>query len=234
MVTLEPPGDHDQSPSPYVIISGPLTVANDSIYGSLTIGGDEALGSVGRRLIQGSHGFFMFDTPTDTSQSCFRGIWFCDTNQVSTLPTGIALPSSSAWKYEGWVADTNDPQFPVYYSTGKFSDPGYPDEDGAGPCAGSSQPYNKPGQDWVQSNCPPGKPTVVNMKVGYYQVFITIEPKFETPGSPAYASPFFVKLFRLPNIGPTTACRNISWMTFVLSQIATFPRATLKITYHRY
>ncbi len=169
----------------------------DSLSGKLTIGGPQALDSVGRALLSfpgGGYYTLMSLTSNNPAQDCGKGIWLCGVTGDSALLSLGKLPSNSQWIYEGWVADTLTTNGPYYYSIGRFSDPRHADLDGAGGCAGpnTANAYDKPGQEWIQNGCPGGKPTIANLSAGYYQVFVTIEPVNKPSGS----TPFPFQLLR--------------------------------------
>ncbi len=226
-ITVEPPGDFNSEPSTSVLLSGETAIVFDSIYANLTISGSAALGSVGQQLLTGEHTSYMLNTPTSSSGNCTRGVWFCDTLGNSFFPGGLQL-FGQGWVYEGWIKDKSDPGNPVYYSTGRFTNPYDVDFDGAGPCAGSLTPYSKPGQDWVILNCPLGKPEIINLSSYNYEILITLEPSFEQSSSTAYGTPFFVNLFKQPVIFPQSGCKR---RDYVLNQYTTFPSAGIKISY---
>ena len=226
-ITVEPPGDYDPNPSTSVLLSGETSIVFDSIYANLTISGSEALGSVGQQLMTGVHTYYMLNTPTSTTGNCTRGVWFCDTLSNSYFPAGLQM-FGTGWVYEGWVKDKSNPQIPIYYSTGRFTNPYDVDFDGAGICAGSLTPYSKPGQDWVLPNCPSDKPEITNLSSYNYEILITLEPSFEQASTTAYNTPFFVNLFKQPVIFPQSGCKR---RDYVLNQNGSLPAASIKIQY---
>lgn len=225
-VTVEPPGDDNGLPSSAVLLSGQVGIGLDSLYASLKMSGSLALGTTGQKLLTSTGGMFIVNTPTSSAGDCLKGIWFCDTMGNSTLPPDLQM-SSSGWVYEGWVMDKSVPGNPIYYSTGRFTNPYGPDNDGAG-CGGTGTPYPKPGQDWVQANCPSGLPQIQNLSNDNYEVFITIEPSYESPPYMDYQRPFFVQLFKQTNISSYMGCRRLQYLP---SLPYTLPEARLKITY---
>jgi hypothetical protein len=226
-ITLEPPNDSNPAPSSSILVSGPTTVSVDSVYATMTIGGGLALGSAGQQLLNGANAGFSFAAPTAGYSHCWEGIWFCDTTSSHNtfFPSGIRL-FSGGWYYQGWVVDNSNPGDPVYYSTGRFTNPYGPDFDGAGPCAGTFPPYQKPGQDWILSVCPSGTPRISETNKANYGVFITIEPSFEQSGSQAFQKPF-LKIYDIPYIQPWVHCGTSAYL---ISQRGAFPSARVRIT----
>ena len=231
LITVEQPGSNNNFPGPAHLISTQLASNQDSIYGTLTLSGADALGSAGGKLMyvqygSPNHGAFELMTPTGTQFTCARGVWFGDQNE-SFLPDGISLPGNLGWVYEGWVADITNPSAPIYYSTGRFLDPKHADFDSAGPCRGTNPSYDKPGQDWVDDNCSIlGKPKITNLRSEHYQVLITLEPKYELPGSISYESPFFVVLFMTP-INPLYD--NCYVKDMLINRVGSCPKARINI-----
>jgi hypothetical protein len=226
LLTVEPPGDNNSEPSTAVLLSGPASVSNDSVNSYLTLGGQEALGDAGDLIMIPFHFYptFVLSTPTSAPQNCTRGIWLCDTSGNSNYPAEGRI-ISPGWTYEMWVEDKSNPQNPIYYPTGRYKNPLGPDYDGAGPCAGTGTPYSKPGQDWIDPNCPSGGPQDINN--GNYSMFITLEPSQEQWGSGAYNKPFFVKVYYKETI-QSSCFRNIR--TDCISNLSLLPEARVKIT----
>jgi len=211
LITVEPPGRSGYATGPR-IIDCVLTKYTDSLAGDLNIGGPEALDAVGRALLANPSGGYytlMGRTSNNPAQDCIRGIWLCGVTGDSALECLGAL-SGSGWVYEGWVADTLSSGGPYYYPVGRFSDPRHADNDGAGPCAGPNtvNAYDKVGQEWIQPNCFSDKPNIFSLTAGYYQVFVTLEPASEQPGSQAYNRPFPFQLLRQGFIS-TVGCNRV-------------------------
>jgi hypothetical protein len=200
LISVEPPNSSGNISGPR-ILDCQLTKYTDSLAGNLTIGGTEALDSVGRALLANPSGCWytlMSKTSDNPVQDCAKGVWLCGSTGDSALPTLGKLPANSMWVYQGWIADTLNAGGPYYYSIGRFTDPRHSDDDGAGSCAGpnTANAPDRVGEEWIQPNCQwGGKPSIVNLSAGYYQVFVTIEPANELIGSNAYNNPFPFKLF---------------------------------------
>jgi hypothetical protein len=103
---------------------------------------------------------------------------------------------------------------------GRFQDPYHADLDAAGPCKGPNQGWDKPGQDWIQSNCPPGKPQIY-FGNRVHGVFITLEPVFRQVGD----NPFYLKLFWQPFIAGT--CFQMD--PYFINQSLSFPEMYIHI-----
>jgi len=201
LITVEPPGRTGYFGYGPCLLDVVLNRYTDSLSGNLTIGGPEALDAVGRAILAApGGGYYCIKSLTsgNPSQDCEKGVWLCSTTGDTTLTVLGALPNNGQWIYQGWIADTQSTGGPYYYSIGRFRDPGHADDDGAGPCAGpnTSNAYDRPGQEWIQPNCPAGKPTIFNLSAGIYQVYVTLEPANEQIGSTAYNTPFPFQLLR--------------------------------------
>jgi hypothetical protein len=225
-ITVEPPGDFNGQPSSSVLLSGQTAIILDSLYTTMKLSGGLALGSAGVELLSGHHAKYMLSTPTSTAANCLRGVWFCDTLENTGFPSGLQM-TSSGWVYEGWIMDRSISSSLIYFSMGRFTNPYGPDFDGAGSCAGTGTPYSKPGQDWVQDNCPSGLPPILNLSNGSYEVFVTIEPSYETSADPGYYKPF-MQVYRQNIISSTLGCWRIDNL-FSLYVIQ--PQARLRISY---
>jgi hypothetical protein len=223
-ITVEPPGDFNGQPSSAVLLSGHTEIKLDSLYTTMKLSGSLALGSAGAELLSGNHARYMLNTPTSSAVSCLRGLWFCDTAGNTGFPSGL-LMTSSGWFYQGWVMDKSVPSNPIYYNMGRFTNPYGPDFNGAGPCAGTGTPYSKPGEDWVLDSCSSGRPQNLNNLI--YEVFVTLEPAYETPSSTAYYRPF-LKVYKQGVIEPSLTCKRIDNL---FSQYTLLPEAKLRISY---
>lgn len=221
-ITVEPPGDNNSEPSDRVLLSGPVGFTTDSIYADLKLSGSMALGSAGQAILFSTGGGYMINTPTGTEQTCLHGVWLCDSNGMSYFPNGMQL-YAPGWVYQAWVKDKSNPNSPIYYSMGRFRDPFGPDFDGAGPCAGPGSFYSKPGEDWIQSGCPAGKPPIQNINSGRYEILVTLEPSDELPGNQAFEVPFMT-LYKQGDIVVNCLRRDNVFLQ-------TLPEARIKITY---
>jgi hypothetical protein len=219
------------TPSSAKFLSAKLGVNQDSIWGNLYIGGELSLDAAGRNLYTVSQGLYNVQTPTTGLgyPECYKGIWFTTiTGDTAGLPQSIALTPGKGWIYEGWVADTSIPSNRIYYSVGRFYDPTSADNDGAGPCAGPNPGYNRPGQDWIQQGCT-GKKEIVNLTAGFYMVFITIEPEYETPPAANFYNPFPFFIFRQSMV-TSLGCKRLDVMFNIPKAFGLFPEAKLYIT----
>jgi hypothetical protein len=152
-------------------------------------------------------------------------VWLCDTATNSNFPPSAQI-TSPGWVYEFWLMDKSNPNVPIYYPIGRFQNPQAADDDGAGPCRGPENGYDKPGQDWITPNCYGGiKPDVLNINNGNYALLLTLEPTFETPSMAGYELPF-LQLYRQMNIAVT--CKKVD---FLYNLPVPWPTGRLKITY---
>lgn len=230
LVSIEDTGTNF-NPSSFRLISGNLSVNEDSIWGSLNMGGDLSLGAAGRELFNGKPGKYTIQTPTTGSGApeCYKGVWISSiTGDTAGLPTNVSLTPGKGWIYEAWVVDTASFSYPVYYSMGRFYSTDNADGDGAGPCAGPNPGYNKPGQDWIQPGCPVGKPEIINLTAGYYRVMVSLEPETE-PNANAYNTPFPYTIYST-YIGTTLGCKVPYYLYNIPWQDRKFPEGKLYIT----
>ncbi len=178
VISIEPSPDPDPAPADTKVLGG---VFNN---GQALLGVDHAA-ALGTDFTTAAGAFFLATPSSNVTTDESQGIWFLDPGsgtaslQLPTLPAG--------WAYEGWVVGAGGP-----VSTGRFTDPGAPDSDLAGPAAGgpdgNGPPF--PGQDFVT---PP-------MDLIGGAAVISVEP--EPDDSPA---PFALKPLLTPVIGSDLA-----------------------------
>ncbi len=226
-ISVEPPNDPDPWPSVAILLSGQTVVSKDSVYGTMTIGGSMALGSAGQELLYGANAGFSIAAPTAGYSFCWEGVWFCDTTAANntSFPPNIQL-TGAGWHYQGWVVDNTNPGSPKYYNMGRFTNPYGPDFDGAGPCAGTLPPYQRPGQDWIRGVCPTNVPQISELNKAYYGVFVTIEPSYEVPNGPAHQKPF-LKIYENAALPQWVHCGT---KAVLASKYGLFPRCEIRIT----
>jgi hypothetical protein len=230
LVSIEK-GGFNTVPGPTHIISTNMVVVRDSIYGSLSMAGNDAFGTTGSTMFTAARGLYTLQAPSGSPSDCYKGLWFCSvTGDTATMPDGLALTPGRGWVYQAWVADTSQPGNFYYYNIGRFYDPRNTDDDGAGPCAGPNPSFDKPGQDWIQPNCIPGKPDIISLCAGFYQVFITIEPEVEVIGSEAYNTPFFFRLYWQSQIVTSLGCKRQDIIYNWPKSYGLFPEGRLVIT----
>ena len=170
VVTIEPAGDTDSTPTKTHIVAGDVS----SNAASLTVGHAMALGN----SFATAAGSFVIATPTDgdgTNEN--SGIWFLKIDsgpkQSLTLPT---LPEG--WKYEGWTVIGGKP-----VSTGRFRNLAAADE--SAPFSGTVAGPAFPGEDFLR-NAPAGLTFPTDVRGG--KAVVSIEP--DSDDSPA---PFELK-----------------------------------------
>lgn len=219
MVSIEGPNDHDTILNGTRIMGGSVTITDTNITSSLSMTYAEILGSIAQNL-PGASARYILNTPTTLETNDFyKGIWFCDTSSSNnSLFTGVGvIPGSMDWVYEGWIIHKTNQNL---YSTGRFSDPGHADNDGAGPYKGPDPAYDRPGQDYVSINSP-----IATLENGEYAIKITLEPKNES--GPALSQPFFISIF-YGDIPTTLTYGQVS--SPMTNYSANLPTATIQIS----
>lgn len=190
IVTIQPPGYFDTIPSNIKIIGGAKVLQNGSLNFSMSMSYAEILPSAG--IFSAAESKYLLASPTSgvASQEYQKGVWFSlDTNGSSAGITLPVLSDTAEWIYQAWVIDRNNTAY--IYNIGRFSDPNL--NDGYNQCQGASSPWNLPGHDWLQANCPGVIPDIVNLGSGSYELRITLEPRFEQ--GIALSVPFYLTLF---------------------------------------
>ncbi len=224
------------APGSLRLISGPLSIASDSIYGSMKMSGLEAFDSMGVRLIGDDNncpttspnnyatGYYILQSPTTSNADCLKGLWFSDISGNSGFTPGLNVPIALGWTYEAWVVQNSTQTF---HSLGRFTSFNQADSDGPGSCPGASpvDPFNSvPGQEYAA-----GCSNNSNLNNGDYGVFITIEPINESGTS--LNSPFPVKLFSREVIQSSLNCGVLDWYFRSLSKDCLMPYALVKIAH---
>ena len=201
VLTIEPATGDDPAPSETHILAGDLTENS----ADLSMAHPAALGDD----FTAAAGEYILAAPTGGEGTPFQyGIWWLVPGDPPSA--GLALPTLPAgWAYEGWVASADGP-----VSTGRFTDFGNADSDGAGPDAGSetsaAPPF--PGQDFVD---PPRDLTAE------YTAVISVEPDPDD-GS----APFFIK----PLVHPIASIEPPTTQVLDNNAAATSPSGTASIT----
>ncbi len=200
VLTIEPATGDDPAPSETHILAGDLTENS----ADLSMAHPAAL----RDDFTAAAGEYILAAPTGGEGTPFQyGIWWLVPGDPRSA--GLALPTLPAgWAYEGWVASADA------VSTGRFTDFGNADSDGAGPDAGSetsaAPPF--PGQDFVD---PPRDLTAE------YTAVISVEPDPDD-GS----GPFFIK----PLVHPIASIEPPTTQVMDNNAAATSPSGTASIT----
>ena len=175
VITLEPPGDDDDIPSNVKLLAA--AVMDHQAELKLNVPGRDVLETM-------TTGSFFLATPSDNPDvpdNDDMGIWFLQ--MPGPAPGFEDLPDIGPnWAYEGWVVDVTDPENPMPYSTGRFSEASGADSDEAG-CNGGGPAF--PGQDFVEAQCPP----FLDLDTGNFLVVITIEPEPDNLSSPFQIKP---------------------------------------------
>ncbi len=160
MVTVEPPGDADDVPSPHKLLGGPFT-------------GDVAVLGIDRYVTGGiplepNPGTHVLFTPSDNAELAYpsnedAGLWLFNIHG-DTVSGSFFLtftPLTVGWAYEGWVVRDYGTTDAIWVSYGKFTPDIFKkqkgrDDTGVGPYSGQLdyRHWNPleivmPGDDWV-------------------------------------------------------------------------------------
>jgi hypothetical protein len=222
-VTLEPPGDEDPQPAPYVLLAGDFQ-------------GDRALLTVEGQVTDreplepepGAHSLFTSSNNIALGYPSFEnaGIWFFNVrpgqNKHGTREVHVS-PLEPSWIYQGWIVRDFGTPDEVWIPFGKFrpDDVGLlssRDDTGSGPFSGDEDYLNGgiedvPGDEWTTTTVAdqlgfrlPGGLDVplaldaVDPETGeaVWTHVMTIEPAFDE-GEPLYTGrPFLLRPYRNP------------------------------------
>jgi len=191
IVTIQPPGYFDTIPSNIKVIGGAKSLQGNSLIFDLRMSYSDILPL--STIFGSSLARYILASPTSdyASAEFERGLWF-SRDTVGNL-AGISLPflnDTLEWIYQGWVYERSNPA--NIYNMGRFNNPDITDS--YNQCQGPNTPWQKPGQDWLQPNCPGGGlPDITDLNSNLYNVMITLEPRYEQ--GPALGVPFYIKLF---------------------------------------
>jgi hypothetical protein len=190
IITIQPPGYNDTIPSNIKILGGAKRVTGSQLVFNLTMNYIDILPvSV---QIPSSLAEFILASPSAgiASAQYKRGIWFTkDTNGNSSGLTLPVLPDTAEWVYQAWVIDNSNTNY--IYNIGRFSSPNNSDDYQQCRQSGGLD-WQKPGNDWLISNCPGGIPDIINLE-NNYKILITLEPKYEQ--GTALNIPFYLEIF---------------------------------------
>lgn len=218
LVTVEPPGDADATPSPQVLLRGEARGGRVE----LRIEGAVTAADLALREKAGQYTVF---SPSDNHKygypsNEYAGIWLLNSTVISQgIDQWVRLtPLKPGWVYEGWmVRDLGSPG-EVWMSYGKFT----PSNDGAvnrrdhngwGPFSGvddyvTAGAEDYPGDDWVSNPfgfpVPGGLPLPIDFRekdaAGEFRWshVITIEPEWNLARGEAVSSerPFLLQPYR--------------------------------------
>lgn len=162
MVTLEPPGDADDAPSPHVLLHGDLSRGGASL-------GIEGAVTAANLTLRESPGQWTVFTPSDNFEYGYpsnehAGVWLFNSAPRETEQGDFYVrlsPLRDGWMYEGWIVRDFGTPGEVWLSYGKFrpSPDGTVDQrdhTGWGPFSGvddyrTAGAENYPGDDWVSN-----------------------------------------------------------------------------------
>lgn len=178
VLTIEPTNGDDPAPSTVRLLAG------DFVDGEadLSVGHPAALGD---DLTDASGQFILATPTTESADDELYGAWFIDI--VDGAPVaGLDLPElPEEWVYEGWVVIDGQA-----VSTGRFTDPGAPDDfDGFGGDDSPAPPF--PGEDFIQ-NAPEGLEFPANLADS--TVVISIEPADDDSPAPFTLKPLLAEV----------------------------------------
>ena len=199
LVTIEPPGDNDTIPGNIRLLGGAKTQQGSSLVFNLTMSYNEVLGNIATQFPSSTAKYLLASPTTGDTNQFNRGAWYTQ-NTNGSVPglTLSSIPDTMDWTYQAWVIDSRDSTNRIY-NMGRFDKPDTTDS--YNQCQGSLPPWLVPGNDWIQPNCPSGIPQITDFNNGFYELLITLEPRFEQ-GS-AISKPFYLKLF-YGNLEPST------------------------------
>lgn len=217
LLTIEPPGDTDASPSRYVVLAGTFagTSATLGIEGSITDG---------RPLQQepGGHSLFTSsNNPRDGYPSLEdAGLWLFNiapsSNNHGTREVKLT-PLRSSWTYEGWIVLDIDAPGAVWIAYGKYRPNEFGllaarDHTGSGPFSGDVDYVNGgiedvPGDEWTTNlfglDLPGGLSVPLDLDAvdaaggARWHHVITAEPVFEE-NEPLLSERPLIPLYRNP------------------------------------
>ncbi|MDX1438770.1 MAG: hypothetical protein R3284_02600 [Rubricoccaceae bacterium] len=177
VITIEPDGDTDTSPSTTKFMGGDLSGQS----ASLATGHGSSLGDD----FSSADGVYVLATPTDGSGTNENsGIWFLDLSSGSPAP-GLTLPDlPDGWKYEGWSVINGTP-----VTTGTFTSVTGADE--AAPFSGPQPGPPFPGEDFL-TNAPPGLTFPTDLAGG--MAVLSIEPFPDDDPAPFTLKPLVAQI----------------------------------------
>lgn len=175
IVTIEPRGDNDNSPSDAKILAGNFNGTSAQLVFQTVVAD-----------VSNVSGQFYLDTPTDDVNDLDNGndefgVWF----REGTDAPGLSLPElATGWRYEGWVDFGNKT-----LSTGTFSKVDATDDGNFFKGSGGTVPQF-PGEDFlVLPSQIPLTGITLPAEVTSKRVFITIEPFQDNDPEPFFIEP---------------------------------------------
>ncbi|MCC6865823.1 MAG: hypothetical protein IT280_06640 [Ignavibacteria bacterium] len=190
LITIQPPGYFDTIPSNIKILGGAKQISGNDLIYNLTMTYNEILPISSQ--FSSSAAKYILATPTKgiASSEYKKGLWFTtDTTGTAAGITLPVLPDTAEWIYQAWVKENNTANI---YNIGRFESPNTADDNQQCQMTGGLT-WNLPGNDWLLANCPGGGlPDIADLE-NNYNVFITLEPKFEQGA--AISKPFYLVIF---------------------------------------
>ncbi len=224
-ITLEPPGDADDVPSPQVLLRGEVRggAAELSYVGAVTAADVPLRDAPGQ--------FTMF-TPSDNDFAGYpsheeSGVWLFNMLPGATAQRDYYVRVAQlqpGWTYEGWMVRDIDQPSAIWLSYGKFVPDwtgalNQPDDTGWGPFSGvtdyrTARLEDFPGDDWISNPLAlpwtNGLALPLNLReknaagAGHWTHVITIEPSRDRGEPVTTERPFFMRPYADPfgDLGP--------------------------------
>jgi len=208
MITIEPEGDKNESPTQTVILEGNF-LSGQAQLSFLEI--DLSLAS----------GKYVLETPSDPKKKDLKsGVWFVLPSGDGGMQPSLNLPKLSAgFKYESWIIHQGLP-----LSCGRFSDPARPDETGR--FLGKVAPPPYPGEDFLIDKSKTVPLTFpLNLADGATKVVVSAEPDVSDK-DPTGDGPFQLQF--LTGMIPENA-KALTPYDLIFDTITTFPKGIAKI-----
>jgi hypothetical protein len=217
-ITVEPPGDADDQPSPGVLLRGRFTGgrAELTVVDAVTRGG---------LALESTPGTFTMFTPSDNHTGYpsheEAGVWLFNTRPRETPQNDMWVrlaPLTPGWTYEGWMVRDLGTPTEIWLSYGKF----LPDVTGAlndkddtgwGPFSGivnfrTESVENFPGDDWISNPLGYPFPSQLTLPLNLREKnasgqlrwthVITVEPASDGGEAIGSERPFFIRPYRDP------------------------------------
>ena len=176
VVTVEPEGDDDDTPSGAAVLAGQVQdgAADLSFPVDLT----------------GASGGFTLATPSDGPANPTAGVWFIEKTGSPPPAPALDVPElPEGWVYEGWAKLEGAP--PI--TTGRFRDPTA--ADGFGGFSGDQGVPPRPGEDFISSTdrAPDGVEFPVDLTAQPTKIVLSVEPDVDGSDPAGLTAPFPIK-----------------------------------------
>lgn len=216
IITIEPKPDNDTLPNGPVIMGGIKTIVSNVYVFNFSTQYSNAFGTIASQFLTDSAKFILASPTAGIPSSLYtRGVWFT-TDSTGNNP-GIScasIPDSLGWIYHAYVVDSRDTVNGIY-DIGRFQNPGGGDDFNSCYSIGGAS-WIKPGQDWLQANCPGAGlhdidgTAPYSLNNGSYNLLITIEPKSRTATTPFFLRMFYGNIPAMLGFNIVTILNNVS------------------------